>query len=137
MTKEKLAAELNSIEYPCCIPQHLKNAAKGHGLVIVYGASDDLMELEGAIDDEIGACDGTTIMVDAFGVLPDWGEVFEDEATAEDYFKRKPNARAIEAKFDHDGYSWTYATEIPHAIFEVLEDGEKYCRGIVFALADL
>lgn len=137
MTKEKLAAELNSIEYPCCIPQHLKNAAKGHGLVIVYGASDDLMEIDGAIDDEIGACDETTIQIDAIGILPDWGDGIEDEATAEHYFKRKPNARTIKAKLDRDGYSWIYETDIPHATFEIMEDGEKYCRGIVFSLADL
>jgi hypothetical protein len=34
-------------------------------------------------------------------------------------------------------YSWTYATEIPHATFEVIEDDGPYCRGIVFALADV
>ena len=133
----ELAAELNGIEYPCCIPQHLKNAAKEQNLVIVYGASDDLMKLEGAIDDEIGACNGTKVMVDAFGVLPDWGEGIEDEATAEDYFKRKPGAREIKEIWGRDGYSWMYETDIPHATFEILEDGEKYCRGIVFALADL
>ncbi len=126
---------LNGAEYPFKLwPEH---EAERHGLVVVYGDSDDLMELEGAIDDEVGACEGTIIKVDTFGVLPDWGDGIEDEASAEDYFKRKPNARAIEAKWDHDGYSWTYETDIPHATFEILEDGEKYCRGIVFALADL
>jgi hypothetical protein len=36
-----------------------------------------------------------------------------------------------------DDTSWSYETDIPHATFDVLEDGEVYCRGIVFALADL
>ena len=34
-------------------------------------------------------------------------------------------------------YAWQYETEIPHATFEILEDGDKYCRGIVFDLADV
>ena len=33
--------------------------------------------------------------------------------------------------------AWTYMTDIPHATFDVMDDGELYCRGIVFALADL
>ena len=35
-----------------------------------------------------------------------------------------------------DGYSWKFKTDIPHETFEVVDDGEPYCRGIVFALAD-
>ena len=40
-----------------------KQIAKDSGLVIVYGASDDLMEFEGAIEDEIGCYDGDTIHI--------------------------------------------------------------------------
>lgn len=36
-----------------------------------------------------------------------------------------------------DGYSWTYDTDIPHECFDVYEDGEKYCRGIVFSISDV
>ena len=43
--------------------------------------------------------------------------------------------RIIEALWDPgDGYSWRYATEIPHATFEIREDDQPYCQGIVFAL---
>jgi hypothetical protein len=49
----------------------------------------------------------------------------------------RKTARKIEAVWAEDGYSWTYRTDIPHATFEITEDGEPYCRGIVFALADL
>ena len=34
-------------------------------------------------------------------------------------------------------YAWIYRTEIPHACFDILENGEKYCKGIVFSLNDL
>lgn len=35
------------------------------------------------------------------------------------------------------GCCWTYETELPHATFNVMEDGETYCRGIVIALSDV
>lgn len=55
-----------------------------------------------------------------------------------EYVQRQKSAKSIEALWcKEDGYSWTYKTEIPHATFEVVEDEEPYCRGIVFALADL
>lgn len=50
------------------------------------------------------------------------------------YRELKARAAIVEAVWDNDGYSWTYKTDIPHETFEVLEDGEKYCRGIVFYL---
>ena len=32
--------------------------------------------------------------------------------------------------------AWVYKTDIPHATFLIHDDDEKYCRGIVFRLAD-
>ncbi|MDR6421350.1 hypothetical protein J2801_003638 [Paraburkholderia phenoliruptrix] len=138
MNAKELAAQLNGIQYPVRIPKTLTDAAKAAGLVIVYGASDDLMEFEGAIYDEVGCYDGGTAYVDAKGLLPD-RESIDDDDDLKDYFAREPHAKTIEALWCKEGeYSWTYKTEIPHETFEVLEDGEPpYCRGIVFALADL
>lgn len=138
MTKEELAAKLNGIDYPAerSISRDLIHAAKHAGLIILCGASDDLMEFYGAQRDEIGCYDGGTAYVDVQGVLPDRDTLEEDDEIAE-YVNRKNAARAIEALWcKEDGYNWTYSTDIPHATFEVLEDGEPYCRGLVFALAD-
>lgn len=112
--------------------------AKAAGLVVVYGASDDLMEFEGAIHDEVSCYGGGTALVDREGLLDrDQIDDSDDEAIA-DYVSRKSGARQIEALWaKEDGYSWTYQTDIPHATFEIVEDGEPYCRGIVFALADV
>ena len=137
MTPTELAALLTGANYPIRLDGNLTAKAKAHGLVIVYGASDDLMEFEGAIYDEVGCYDGGTAKVDAKGLLPD-RESIEDDDTLRDYFAREPHAKTIEALWDNDtGYSWTYRTDIPHATFEVIEGGEPYCLGIVFALADL
>ncbi|MCS4284469.1 hypothetical protein M2396_002765 [Pseudomonas sp. BIGb0278] len=137
MTKEELAAQLTGLEYPTRIPGSLIVAAQSAGLVILCGASDDLMEFYGARREEIGCYDGGTAFVDADGVLPDRDCLDGDEEIAE-YVQRQKSAKAIEALWcKEDGYSWTYKTDIPHATFEVVEDGQPYCRGIVFALAEL
>jgi len=140
LTKEELAARLNGIEYPTDIPKELLADAKASGLVIVYGASDDLMEFDGAMTDEVGAFDESEMSLDAEGLIDEWDVLFEGRPNKNRfrrYFEREPKARTIKAFWGRDGYSWTYETDIPHATFDMMEDGEKYCRGIVFALADL
>ena len=139
MEAKELAAKLNGCEYGDEIDPALEREAKTHGLVVAFGASDDLMEFRGAIHDEIGCYGGEDVFVDDKGLLESFDDV-RDRASKEklrEWFQREPRARKIEAIWDDDdGYSWCYATEIPHAQFDVMEDGEKYCRGIVFRLAD-
>jgi hypothetical protein len=54
------------------------------------------------------------------------------------YFKQTLKGMSkIKTIWDEGGYSWQYETDIPHATFEIVEDGEKYCKGIVFNLADI
>lgn len=136
MTIEQLATLLDRSEYPFRPSNEIQQQAKAAGLVIVTGGSDDLMEFKGAINDEVGAYDGGTAYVDAKGLLPDRENIDDDDKLA-DYFARKPAAKPIEALWDaEEGYCWTYETEIPHVTFELLDDGETWCRGIVFRLAD-
>lgn len=133
MTAREAAEKLDACEYGDEGSPELFAAMKDAGLVAVFGASDDLMEFRGAIDDELGAYEGTTAHLNTAGLL-------KNECSDEDcpYFATaKKNASTIEAKWaDDDGISWTYTTEIPHFTFTVMEDGETYCRGIVFKLAD-
>lgn len=137
MTMEQLAAAITGREYP---PKFLKeetDAAKAAGLVICYGASDDLVEFEGAIHDEIGAYEGTKFRIDALGLRQKWSDVDRDsEAACEAYSRRKSlPSYEVKARWDPgEGYSWKLETEMPHATFEIVEDGEPFCRGIVFAL---
>jgi hypothetical protein len=127
-----LAAVLTGNEYRKEISKEVEAQAKAAGLVVVFGASDDLMEFRGAIHDEVGAYDGTTAYLTRAGLLVndcenDYCPHFE---------KMRKAARTIDAVWDTEGYSWIFRTEIPHTTFEIVEDGEKYCRGIVFALDD-
>jgi hypothetical protein len=134
MNAKELAARLNGTDYPLYVPKELAAEAKIAGLVIVYGASDDLMEFAGAIDDELGAYDGTTAYLVRTGILQNDC----DNDGCPHFEKLKANAKTIEALWCKEGdYSWTYRTAIPHETFEITEDGGPYCRGIVFALADV
>ncbi|MHC3749980.1 hypothetical protein ACYKDZ_13965 [Stutzerimonas stutzeri] len=140
MNKEELASQLNGIEYPAhrSITGNIIEQAKAAGLVILYGASDDLMEFDGAFADEVGCYDGGEALIDKNGVLPEFESASEDEDECAKYFARKPGSKKVEALWCAEpGYSWTYKTDIPHATFEVVEDGEPYCRGIVFSVSDL
>jgi hypothetical protein len=139
--KEELAELLDGREYREEITSDEELVAKHSGLVVIFGASDDLMEFRGAIYDECGACDGSKALIDQHGLLPNRQDI-EDDDVLENFFHRRKTARKIEALWcKEDEYSWTFKTDIPHATFEVLEsiDGETthYCRGIVIDMKDL
>jgi hypothetical protein len=133
MTKEELAGMLDGREYGDEITDSEETEAKESELVVVFGYSDDNVELRGAINEEVGAWEGTTLHIDKKGIL-------QTDCENEDcpYFAEKlKDAKTIKAIWSCLGYSWIYETDIPHATFEIMEDGEKYCRGIVFSLMDL
>lgn len=133
---KQIATALQAIEYPVdrSISRELCEQAKKAGLVIVYGISDDIMAFGGAIEDEVGCFGGGTAYLTGQGLVKN--ECDDDRCP---YFsERLAEAVTIEALWCEGGnYSWTYRTEIPHETFEVVEDGLPYCRGIVFALADV
>ena len=140
MNAKELAEKLTGMEYPVRIPESLVAEAKANRLVIVYGASDDLMEFEGAIYDEVGVCDGGVAFIDSKGLTPDFNQLCEEKNFdgLQDYFSRFSKRKEIEALWCKEGeYSFTFKTEIPHETWEVTEDGKPYCRGIVFSLANI
>lgn len=133
MTMKEFAQQLNGREYDYrMFTEQEVYVAKENGWVIVTGASDDLMEFEGAMYDEGGCFDGGKIFFSKEAV---WNG--EDEKSA------FPNC--IEAIWcgkeilDENGnvIPWTYKTDIPHETFMVYEDGRPYCKGILFSVADL
>jgi hypothetical protein len=136
MGKQELAAKLNGREYTDEMTRAEEAQAKQDGLVVVFGASDDLMEFRGAINDEFGCYDGGTVLLDTKGLLPE-RESIDNDDELEDFFTRRKTAHKIAALWKESDYSWTYMTTIPHATFDVMEGSKKYCRGIVFNLSKL
>jgi hypothetical protein len=104
-----------------------------NGIEYCFGASDDLMEFRGAIDDEAGCYDGGLVYFNRSGELS--SECNDDDCP---YFeKTKENASKIKAIWGAGGYAWTYETDIPHETFEMVDDGCEYCRGVVFSIDDV
>ena len=134
MIAKKVATLLRmAMEYGEDIKEQDLQYAKVNGAVVVFGASDDLMEFRGAIEDEIDCYEGGEAHIDKNGVIV-------NKCDNEDcpYFQKKIlHAKVITAIWDSEGYDWIYQTEIPHETFDILEKGEKYCRGIVFLMEDI
>lgn len=138
MTKEEFAALITGREYGEEMTREEEAQAKAAGLLVVFGASDDLTEVRGALHDEAGACDGATHRIDAKGFVPDWESVdHDDEDECAAYFARKGRGAEVRAKWAEGDYSWVIETDVPHATFEIVEGDEKYCRGVVISAADL
>lgn len=135
LSKELLAVALHGREYPFDLTKEEQAQAKAAGLLVIFGASDDLMELRGIECDEIGA--PGVALIDAMGLLPNRDSI-DDDAMLKDFFAREPLARKVEALWAaEDDNSWTYRTDVPHAHFDIMEDGIVYCRGIVIDVADM
>jgi hypothetical protein len=136
MKKETLAATLNGREYGQEISPDEEKQAKSNGLVIVFGYSDDNVEFRGAINEELGCGENTVIQLHSKGILD-----YPKHECDCNFCNYKPIAnQCAEIKTlwcKIPDYSWTYETSIPHAVFDILEDGGTYCRGIVFSISDL
>jgi hypothetical protein len=132
MNIQEFAKMLDSREYCNEMTKDEEKQAKELGFVVVFGFSDDNTELRGAIDDEVGGYSNHTIYFNEKGLLQN---ECDDNCP---YFERmKQQSKTIEAVWGEEDYSWVYKTDIPHATFDIFEDGKKYCRGIVFRMEDL
>lgn len=140
MTSEECAARLAGLDDCREIGTALEAEAKAAGLVIVLGSGDDLMQFRGAIHDDLETYDGRVAEIDAQGLFPAWAEIDTDHPEGiRAWLAREAGDKAtISAVWcGEGGYLWSYRTDLPHATFDIMEEGEPFCRGIVFALADL
>lgn len=133
MNLKDIAGMINGREYREETTPKIENIAKKYDVVIVFGASDDLCEFRGAIDEEIGAWEGTIAYLDTDGLLEHSDCISENCPYFE--IKRK-NAKKINVIWRDQG-GWFFETDIPHETFTIIEDGERYGDGIVFALDSL
>ena len=136
MTPKELAAKLDGNQYGSEIDRATEKIAADNGLVVVFGYSDDNVELRGAIDDEVGAFNGTTFHVTRSGVIGDIDDTDDDKRY--EFYQALSRAEKITAVWHDTGEPcWTYETEIPHATFQIFEGEELFCIGIVFDICEL
>ncbi len=134
MNIAEAAAALNGNQYSHEGSPELFREMGNNRLVAVFGGSDDLVELRGAIYDEVSAYEGAKFYVTPAGLLEN--ECGNDRCPH--FAKLEEAAFEVEALWcEEDDISWTYRTSIPHETFMIKEDDETYCRGIVFSLDNL
>ena len=121
-TATDLARCLNGREYGQEINSIEINLAKINRLVVVFGASDDLIEFRGAIEAETGE---TAYILN--------GELLENDCDSDDcphFEKTKRLAKVINRSCV--GGKWIFETELDCKRFTVMDDGEVYGEGLVF-----
>lgn len=143
MTKEQFAQLLNGRTYGNEITSEEEDLAKENGLLICFGASDDLLEMRGIIYEEYGTYEGgTTLLVRKktglsaidLGKYNELMEILKDNDFELD-IKRIP----IKSEWCPSDLkcSWRITTTIPHATFDIMEDDGLYCRGIIIHISDI
>jgi hypothetical protein len=135
MDIQEVANKLNGVqygdEYRILTTEYCKELRR-NGIVVVRGYSDDLTEFDGAISDEFGA---DLFHLNSKGLIR--SDCEDDNCP---YFEKilKEAKYYIKSLWcEVENYAWAYETNIPHITFDVMEDEDKYCRGIVFKLSDL
>lgn len=106
--------------------------AERNDLVIVYGYSDDLIELDGAIPAEGSCFEGGRFHLEqekglwrlkrGLGRCNNITALWNDSMAVND---------------DGERILWSYKTDIPHKKFIMNRCGEPYCEGFVFSEKDL
>ena len=119
MNTKEWAEKLNNIEYPADEIWELRKEIEKDGVVVVYGASDDLIEIEGDVSDEGDCYKDRKFYLDKNGLTD----------KSENYIK-VTHPKNGTAQFE-------YETNIPCEWFNIMEDGDLYCKGFVFNINDL
>ena len=124
---KEFAKKVDGIEY-LEERKWLWKEAKEKGIVVVFGYSDDNIEFRGAIEDEVGCFDGRRVQVPGTDKYIDaiFCGILDGIRVLDPFEYMADNGGML---------TWVYRTDIPHETFSMYEDGEPYCRGIVFHLA--
>lgn len=134
MDKNELAGRLNGRQYLDELrPEDVRDAYNS-GLVIVFGSSDDTMLFRGAMHSSTYCYGGGKAYIEETGTL-----LGACKCGCKWYKEAKEKCKYIEAVWcDPDiGAAWSYKTDMPHSVFNIMEDDELYCRGIVFGISDV
>lgn len=139
MTAEEFARLLDGREYGDEMSEEENELAAENRLFVFFGYSDDNLEIKGIIDDEIGAYEGIEICIAKTVNTPYWSIVNEEmKAIANNFVKNLKNfvVKALWCPDDLDT-SWLITTDVPHATFDIMEDDDLFCRGIVVSESDV
>lgn len=101
-------------------------------IVVIRGDSHGYIQFDGAVSNEFP---DEKYYFNSKGIIRN-----ECNSNSCPYFEKHLNDAKyfVESTQSEEGqYVWEFNTNIPHVTFDILNDGEKYCRAIVFKLSDL
>lgn len=133
---QALASRLDGRQYTREITAAECLSAQQAGLVIVFGAGDDLLEFRGAILDELcGAIDGTRVYVIGDRVLCQ--EKFEAEKRVLERHGHNIKAIEVEAVWCPQDLNASWLIKAPNSHpFNIYDGSELYCQGVIFAIQE-
>lgn len=131
ISRDEFAAMLDGREYREEMSRADAALARESRLLVIYGASDDLTEFEGILNDEAGAYDGAEHVI--YRSNDRWILIHDDEAP------RADGGIPVLAEWCPEGFdgSFRISSPIPHATFKIMEDDNLYCVGIVIDERDM
>jgi hypothetical protein len=138
LTAEQFARLLDGREYTEEITKEVEAIAAESRLFVFFGYSDDNLELRGIIYDEIGVYEGDEITLALFERQNCWKQISEDN---KEFAEMIVHLKSFNVKIDWcpEGLdcSWLITTDVPSFPFDIMEDGNLFCRGIVIAESDV
>lgn len=121
MTLKEFSEKINGRQYLNELTDEDIEIAKENDFLIIYGYSDDNVEVDGVFRDEFGAWNGTTIYY-----RPSDKVVYQSET---------PDINDVEISClwcaKDSEFTWSFKTSIPHETFKIYDESEKFCLGIV------
>ena len=143
-TLKEYAELLNNHNYGDNFDKNLIQEMKENGIVIAYGCSDDLFELDGALQLEYDCfSDEHFIWISEEAVFVSENEI--ENLLNEIDFEYPKFLNTIKKVLNYDDkffikvkhpkrVQFKYETNIPCEWFDIIEDDELYCKGFVFEL---
>ena len=144
MKKEELAQLLNGRQYGDEMTDEEQLQAEKNGLLVCFGYSNDLLELRGIIHNRAGVYEGGCVLLYknkdqkiTFLYDSDYDEL--SDIFDKNGYPISLRMLPIKAEWRPEELdcSWLITTDIPHATFDIYDDEELYCRGIVLELSDI
>lgn len=127
MNIDEVAELLDGRQYRSEVDLPLRALLQKENILVVYGASDDIVCLDGAIYDEwywpVYLKDGKMI-------------TNQCEEGCPYYEKEKLAGWKIDPIWPEENPFWTFETELDHVTFNIWDGETLYCRGIVINLMD-
>jgi hypothetical protein len=139
---QAFAQKITDRTYPFQLSDDELREAKANKLLVVYGVSDDLTEFEGIINDEMSAYDYQKFYVTRELKVIDDADLEDIENLKEEGWTPPKGKEvlvtvAVEFSPDEPECTWLISTDTPHTVFDIVEDGELYCRGLVIDMTEL